>query len=220
MAKYKQGFLGSFSGKLGNAIGTFWKGIQVLRVVPANVTNPRTPAQVAQRAKFTLLTKFLAKNMKVFKIGFGALDLGMTEFNAAFKANYMNAVKGSYPEQAIDVKNIIVSKGVLPSLNGFTAVSTTPNTIDLSWTDNSSYEGATGTDKINVIAFDELSGESYYLLQVADRITESYTFNLPAAWSGKKVSIYAFLNSESGIGRISNSSQVSDSVSASNLTIA
>ncbi|HLN52746.1 MAG TPA: DUF6266 family protein [Lentimicrobium sp.] len=220
MATYKQGFLGAFSGKLGNVIGTFWKGISVMRVVPANVANPNTLAQQTHRTKFRLLTQFLSANSKFFRIGFGALDSNMSEYNAAFKANFASAIAGTYPSLTIDVTKLIPSKGELPSLDGFAAESTVANTVALSWTDNSSAEGATGADKINMAVFDEATGESVTILQGADRIDETATINLPLGWSGKKVSVYAFLNTESGISRISKASQVSDPVHVSGITVA
>lgn len=219
MASYRQGILGAFSGKLGNVIGTFWKGISVMRVIPANVANPNTLSQQAQRAKFKLLVQFLAANSKFFKIGFSAVDNKMTEMNAALKANYENGVAGIFPDLSINTKNLIVSKGALPSLDGFAAVSTTPGTIDLSWIDNSSDVGAAGTDKINVAAFDEVTGESYYLLHMADRIDEGVTLNLPTGWSGRKVSVYAYAVTLDSIFGVSTQSQVSNSVKVDSLTI-
>lgn len=220
MASYKQGILGSFSGKLGNVIGTFWKGIAVMRVVPANVTNPNTLAQQAQRTKFKMLVQFLSANAKFFKLGFSAVDNKMTEMNAALRANFPNAISGTYPTLSIDAKKLVPSKGELPSLDGFEAVSTVANTIALSWDDNSSVPGAAGTDKINVAAFDEATGESFYLLQLADRIDESITLNLPSGWSGKTVSVYAFLVYEDAAFGISKLSQISDSVSVTGVLVA
>ena len=52
MAVIKRGILGGFSGKIGNVVGTSWKGIAVMKVKPLSVANPRTVKQVAQRTKF------------------------------------------------------------------------------------------------------------------------------------------------------------------------
>ncbi len=220
MANYNQGILGAFSGKLGNVIGTFWKGKSIMRIVPANVANPNTPAQQAMRARFTLLVQFLSTNAKFFKIGFSAMSAKITELNAAFRANYEAGVTGLYPSLKIDAKNLVTSKGDLASLNGFAAASTVPNTIELTWNDNSGDQGASNTDKINVAVFDEATGESVTILQAADRLTESYTFNLPAAWSGKSVSVYAYMTSESILFGFNKTSHVSNSVKVNGITVA
>lgn len=52
MAKIKQGILGGFSGSVANVVGSSWKGIAVMKAKPLSVANPKTAAQVAQRAKF------------------------------------------------------------------------------------------------------------------------------------------------------------------------
>ncbi len=219
MASYKQGILGAFSGKLGNVIGTFWKGISVMRVVPANITNPNTLAQQAQRAKFKLITQFVAANAKFFKLGFGAMTARMTEYNAAIKANFSSII-GSYPTLSVDPKNLVTSKGELPSLDGFAGVSTEPATIDITWDDNSGIQGAAATDKISMAAFDEATGEAVYALQSADRISESATFNLPASWTGKTVTVYAYLTREDIMFGIHSMDQISDSVKINGITVA
>lgn len=53
MAILKQGILGGVKGKVGSVVGSSWKGIATLRSLPLSVTNPRTAAQVGNRARFT-----------------------------------------------------------------------------------------------------------------------------------------------------------------------
>ena len=51
MGKISQGILGGVSGKVGNVVGGSWKGIDYLKIMPASVANPQTPAQMDQRSK-------------------------------------------------------------------------------------------------------------------------------------------------------------------------
>lgn len=60
MATFKQGILGGFSGKVGGVIGSSWKGIDTMRSQPSSVTNPRTNAQVANRARFKSISQLAA----------------------------------------------------------------------------------------------------------------------------------------------------------------
>lgn len=53
MAILKQGILGGVKGKVGSVVGSSWKGIATLRSLPLSVTNPRTAAQVGNRARFS-----------------------------------------------------------------------------------------------------------------------------------------------------------------------
>ena len=52
MGIIKRGILGGFSGKVGNIVGSSWKGIAVIKSMPLSVANPRTAGQTSQRAKF------------------------------------------------------------------------------------------------------------------------------------------------------------------------
>lgn len=52
MAIMKRGILGGLKGKIGNVVGTSWKGREVLKAMPLSVANPRTSGQVNQRTKF------------------------------------------------------------------------------------------------------------------------------------------------------------------------
>jgi hypothetical protein len=62
MGIIKQGILGGFSGKVGNVVGTSWKGRAVLKAMPLSVANPRTTGQINQRAKFSACVE-LAKEL-------------------------------------------------------------------------------------------------------------------------------------------------------------
>lgn len=59
MGTIKQGILGGFSGKVGTAIGSSWKGISYMRGRAQSVKNPRTEGQMEQRSKFALTLDFL-----------------------------------------------------------------------------------------------------------------------------------------------------------------
>ena len=52
MGKIKQGILGGFKGKVGTVIGASWNGIAYMRGLPQSQKDPKTAAQIAQRAFF------------------------------------------------------------------------------------------------------------------------------------------------------------------------
>lgn len=58
MGVIKRGILGGFSNKVGNIVGSSWKGIATMRVLPLSVANPRTQPQVANRNAFRAVTLF------------------------------------------------------------------------------------------------------------------------------------------------------------------
>ena len=58
MARLPQGILGGVLGKVGNVVGSSWKGIPILKSRPLSVANPRTTKQVTQRSKMTNIVAF------------------------------------------------------------------------------------------------------------------------------------------------------------------
>lgn len=85
-----QGFVGKGTGKLGASVWTVRKGVQVVREYTDKVSNPNTPAQVGQRAKFKLLTQ-LSAIVAGSGIYFRSLRVGESMRNAFMRAN-MGAV--------------------------------------------------------------------------------------------------------------------------------
>ena len=57
MGIIKRGILGGVSNKIGNVVGSSWKGIATLRSLPLSVANPNTKAQRDNRDTFTLMSK-------------------------------------------------------------------------------------------------------------------------------------------------------------------
>lgn len=88
-----QGFVGKGTGKLGASVWTVRKGVQVVREYTDKVSNPNTPAQVGQRAKFKLLTQ-LSAIVAGSGIFFRNLKPGESMRNAFMRAN-MGAVEVS-----------------------------------------------------------------------------------------------------------------------------
>ena len=57
MGVIKRGILGGVSNKVGNVVGSSWKGIATLRSLPLSVANPNTKAQKDNRTSFSIMSK-------------------------------------------------------------------------------------------------------------------------------------------------------------------
>lgn len=66
MAIIKRGILGGFSGRVGNVVGSSWKGISVLRVMPLSVGGETTVKQAEQRSAFSIISKFASSILTVW----------------------------------------------------------------------------------------------------------------------------------------------------------
>lgn len=88
MGVLRQGILGGFRGKVGNVIGTGWKGRAVIKAMPLSVANPRTAGQVKQRTRFSHLVSFASLVLAAWiKPLWDRAASGMSGYNAFVSAN-------------------------------------------------------------------------------------------------------------------------------------
>lgn len=212
MGKIKNGILGPFSGKVGNVVGATNNGVHYMRVIPANVTDPKTDKQLAQRQRFGLITSTLKTFRPVVNIGFRKKTRNTTPANRALSYNLKNAVAGDYPDLEVDFAAFMVARGDLTSAIALAAVSDNPGELVLSWTDNSGSGSAKADDVLIAACYDAETGDLFYRLEAAAREDESATLTLPQNFPGKNVHVYAFFAS-------TESNDVTDSIYAGEIQI-
>ena len=83
-----QGILGGVSGRVGNVIGSSWKGIPVLKSRPLSVANPRTTQQVHYRDRLTKLVALASPiNSSIIIPLWNRFASRMSGYNAFIQAN-------------------------------------------------------------------------------------------------------------------------------------
>ena len=187
MGKIKQGLLGPVAGKVGNVVGATWRGIDYLRIMPANVNDPQTPAQMSQRTKFLLVLRFLQPLLDFLKIGFRGYAKGMSAFNAAMSYNLKNAVTGEYPDHEVAFADVLVSRGTLRSVSEATASSPAAQTIAVAWDDNSEMGNASASDNAMLVVFNADKMDVVWRLQSGTREEASAQMTVPASYVGDTV---------------------------------
>jgi hypothetical protein len=192
MAIFKQGIHGGFRGRVGNIIGSTWKGKGVMKIRPASVTNPNTERQQNQRARFSLVGRFLQAFRNLVVIGFRAYTKSMTAINAAMSYNLANAVKGEFPDLLIDFSKVQISRGTLSPVTAVSATSSDPASLVVSWANNAQAGNANDTDQLSVSLYDSSSGEVVYFLNCASRADGTVILIVPAEWSGRTVEVLTF----------------------------
>lgn len=114
MARLPQGILGGVLGKVGNVVGSSWKGIPILKSRPLSVANPRTTKQVAQRTKMTNVVAFaqplLSAIIKPLNDRFAQQASGYNDFVSRNIALFENVV----PTPAADLR---ISVGKMAAVN-------------------------------------------------------------------------------------------------------
>lgn len=195
MGKIKQGVLGGFSGKVGPVIGTSWKGKAVMKARALSYNDRQSQAQLEQRMKFGLISKFVCSMAGFINEGFNNRAVEMTELNAAVAANINDAITGTYPNYEVDYTLCLVSNGNidLPYSPSATADGTS---LSLTWSDNSGMGNAETDDKVMVVAFNPTKNQSVYSTNLAERNERSATFTLPTAWTGDTVNVWMAMKRE------------------------
>lgn len=92
MATYKQGILGSFSGKVGNVVGSSWRGVAYMRSLAKAVRNPRTAAQTETRNTLAAVASRLKFFAPAIRAGFPTIG-NIGGWNAAVKVNRTHVTK-------------------------------------------------------------------------------------------------------------------------------
>lgn len=217
MATYKQGILGGFSGRIGNVIGTYWKGQNVMRIRAASYNDANTPAQQEHRLKFKLVQNFLLTNKSLIDQGFNAVDNRMTALNAALKANIKKVITGVFPNLSVDKSKVILSTGNLAVLEDAKGSSTNPAVLFIDWVNNPDVINQHDTDILNLSVTNESTQEVMTLQNVATRSMESVEVLLPTTWSGKIVQVLGFMTADS---MVSSSNEVSNTMYLGQVTLA
>jgi hypothetical protein len=86
MGTYKQGILGPFSGKVGQVVGSFWRGVAYMRSLAPNIHNPQTTAQMEVRGKFAVTSRTLSPFLVPVRAGFHPRS-GNSEWGEAVSLN-------------------------------------------------------------------------------------------------------------------------------------
>lgn len=195
MAILKQGILGGFSGKVGPVVGFTWRGKQVIRAKATSVRNPRTPAQLEQRAKFTLVGRFVRANTPYLRVGFAGSG-GISPVNAAMSRTIREAVTGAYPNFTLDWGKVRVAQGALEPAGGpSVTLSGSKFTFDIKSTTTGN---GLPTDRMMPLLYNETKGESIYNVAGEARSVGSDSLSAPSEWKGDKVHAYLAMATQEG----------------------
>jgi len=228
--KIPKGILGGGSGKVGPVVAAIWKGIAYLRSLPATVRNPRTKAQVAQRAIATAVGRMIrAMNDSYINPFLGQFSFtGKTVQNVFAKKN-LNALKnltwdvGEDSDSAIAPPDweseLILSEGGLET-HGLTAANydSVSGELKVDWDGSTTGNGLTTDSAVVVVQRgytlkDLFEGMESYVGDTGvvnvdsstERIVESVTLNLPPGLDATSMHCYLMFYRDGDPPMISNS---------------
>jgi hypothetical protein len=195
MATFEKGYLGGFSGKVGNGVGSTWKNLNVLRSMPPSKRRGQpTDAQLEQQARFSLITNLLLPLTDLLNQTYSkSAAAKMSGFNKAFSVNNQ-AITGVFPAIAVDYPKILLSKGSLPNVSSPAAASPAAGKLAYTWIDNSGVNNALSSDLAFVAAYNEELKHWIFFQKAAARNTAGFTLDV-TPFSGKTVQTYLGMTS-------------------------
>jgi len=190
MGTFEKGYLGGFSGKVGTAVGSTWKGLNVLRSNPPSKRRGQpSDLQLERQAKFSLMTNFLTPLTDLLNQTYSkSAAARMSGFNKAFSVN-SEAITGVFPAFAVDYPKVLLSKGSLPNVTSPAAASTAVGKLTFTWIDNSGINSALSSDLAFVAAYNEELQHWTFIQKAAGRNAGTFTLDV-IPFSGKPVQTY------------------------------
>lgn len=212
MAKFLNGAIGTFSGKVGSIIGSSWRSIHYMRGLPKKRTKPFTEAQLAQQQRFALMGSFLLPLKGLFEIGLANVDDGeATLFNQAMGFN-LRAVTGDYPEFTIDYSKVTFSRGALLKPRGV-SLTAAVQAVTVAWRPSVTPFDGNGDDSVYVLLYDRELEVFYTTDEVIQRSVGEAIIPLDDDTVGHDAEVWLFCVSRDG-------KQISKTVYAGSIVLA
>jgi len=193
MAKVNSTKLGMLSGKLGQTVYYITPdGMQHCRVL-TTPKDPQSPAQLAQRARFTIANKVLNPLLKIIRQGYGNAP---HIFQKVVGLVMKEAIEGEYPDFLFDYGKVPLCRGTL-SLPAHAAMTYQPATREaqFSWeepTATPDYKGSPN-DIAHIIVLHAGSFPEAHTLLAGNRRDGSYRYTLPDHWQAEQTHFWLHL---------------------------
>jgi hypothetical protein len=196
MAKIMSGIFGAVSGKIGPVIGSSWMGIPYLKAVSrkSKKKKQRSPAQVANEAKFKFANNWLVPFHPFLTIGFQNLAVRKTAIAAGFSANYKTVFMGTSPDIEVLYAKLIISSGPLAPLGNPQSVFSSPDTIELTW-ERSYLSGVAYNDQVILALYSEEKKLTDGFIGAASRVAERHSFKIRPELIGLPLHVYMSVTS-------------------------
>lgn len=190
----KGSIFGTLSGKIGTVVVYERNGIQVVRSNPKQ-KDPKTPAQLAHRMKFSLINKGLSPLCKIIKNGYKNSE---KNYRKLVGEAYHNAVIGEYPNFKLDYSRVQIAEGDLQLPSGVIIESEENSKIvSLNWDPQIAVpaQKSRDDDLVNIVCLNSDCLAEEHAYSVAKRSEGKAYFELPSGWEPNDLHFWIFLTS-------------------------
>ena len=203
MAKYFQGILGPFQGKVGTVVGYMWRDKWCMRARPRCYHDRQSDAQLAQRSRFKQMIQFASPATPLLKRGLRAMAAaeGLTEGNCFLRINH-----GCFPGESgnsgnsgisgfsgIDYRGLQFSRGTLPAVQGVEYERGEGGAVEVRWARGL----GRGSDTVHVYAYCPAAATGL-AVAAAERGRRGVRFLLPEGFAMEEVHLWVFAEGKDG----------------------
>jgi hypothetical protein len=178
--------------KLANTVFSKQFGKNTLRSKPTEVKNPRTPGQINQRNKFSLMIALARQLLGMLRISYQNMAIGMSAFNVFIKNNIKTAITGLPGSYAIDYSLLTIAKGPLTKTLNITAGNDLASKVKRTWTPPIDPLDPANLDLLFNASYNEDKNEWYYGATTTTRLSGTDEQTVPATWTGDTIHVYSF----------------------------
>lgn len=190
----KGSIFGTLSGKIGTVVVYERNGKQIVRSNPEQ-RDPKTPAQLAQRMKFSLVNKGLSPLNNVIKIGFKNSE---KNYRKLVGEAYHNAIVGEYPSFSLDYSKIQVAEGDLQLPDNIKmSYEEDSNIVSFNWDPEIAVPARKSRpdDHVNIVCLNSKYLAEVHTFNVARRSEGKAYFEFPKGWEPKGLNLWVFITS-------------------------
>ena len=204
MGKLLGGIYGRVHGKVGNLVHYQLRGTEIVRIA-GKITTPPSDKQLACRQEMAVVVAFFRPMTAFVNMGFNiAADLvNKLPNNLAVSYNKKHALKGSYPDIAIDYTKAMLSQGSLPIAQN-AAVIADGEVLKFSWSVAPNMDWAEKEHRCMLMAYFPLEERAVFCLSGARRMEGEDSMVIPADLQGAYMETYISF-AEAGSNEVANS---------------
>jgi len=194
MAKLPKGINGPIIGKIGNKVAYMLNDDNIIRTI--GDPGPKNDLQKGVNNIMGLISPLLVNVQNYVELGFKNTkkEKKMSSYSYALKVNLKNGVKGIYPKQKIDYKNLSFSEGDIAvpkkpkvTLNG--------DTLEFTWNADLENIAADSSDQVMLVAYFPQEKKAITLISGERRTTEFQQLKLTSFTKKMKIETYmSFVN--------------------------
>ncbi len=195
MARTTKHVLGNQRGKIGEIVGRIVDGIQIYTAHTDAVSNPRTPKQVAHRARFAAVTALGRSLGSSIRLGYGneaARHKLTSPFNIFVHRN-MSASSYDPATRTVSVnyQDVSLACGSTPIVGFSSATFSEPLKVSATFAPYSATPGADDADSVYLVVYIPDLGMS--IIAVASRLDGIVTATMPSVFGNRTAHVWGFV---------------------------